>query len=115
MRTRVAAATIVMGFSGLADEILLLRELLIVFSGNELSIGLIMANWLLLEAAGSYFLGKTAERRKIREGGARASAGAPPPFRLPAGRRPGLKAAPAHRPAKLGYISSRHAALECRV
>jgi spermidine synthase len=51
-----------MGFSGLAAEILLLRELLIVFSGNELAIGIILANWLILEAAGSFLLGKTAER-----------------------------------------------------
>jgi hypothetical protein len=37
-------------FPGLVSEILLLRELLIVFAGNELSIGLILAGWLILEA-----------------------------------------------------------------
>jgi spermidine synthase len=54
----------VMGFSGLVAQILLLREFLIVFSGNELSIGVILANWLVLEAFGSYFLGRMVEKVK---------------------------------------------------
>jgi spermidine synthase len=53
-----------MGFSGLVAEILLLRELLIVFSGNELCIGIILANWLVLEAFGCFFLGRRAEKSK---------------------------------------------------
>jgi len=53
-----------MGSSGLVAEILLLRELLIVFSGNELCIGIIIANWLILEAFGCFFLGKKAEKSK---------------------------------------------------
>jgi len=53
-----------MGFSGLVAEIFLLRELLIVFSGNELCIGIILANWLILEAFGCYFLGRKAEKSK---------------------------------------------------
>ena len=52
MTHRVRTAIVIMGFSGLVAEIVLLRELLIVFSGNELCIGLILANWLILEAAG---------------------------------------------------------------
>jgi spermidine synthase len=51
-----------MGFSGLVAEILLLREFLIVFSGNEFSIGIILANWLILEAFGSFFLGRKVEK-----------------------------------------------------
>ncbi len=61
MKRRVCIAVLVMGFSGLVAEILLLRELLIVFSGNELSIGIILANWLMLEALGSLFLGRLVE------------------------------------------------------
>jgi spermidine synthase len=53
-----------MGFSGLVAEILLLRELLIVFSGNELCIGIILANWLILEAFGCFFLARNAEKSK---------------------------------------------------
>jgi spermidine synthase len=55
---------LVKGFSGLVAQILLLRELLIVYSGNELSIGIILANWLILGALGSYVLGRKAERSK---------------------------------------------------
>lgn len=60
-------AILIMGLSGIVAQILLLRELLIIFSGNELSIGIILANWLLLEAAGSFWLGKRIEKiaRKI--------------------------------------------------
>jgi len=57
-------AILTMGFSGLVAQMLLLRELLIVFSGNELSIGIILANWLILEAFGAFFLGKRAEITK---------------------------------------------------
>ena len=62
MKRRVCMAIIVMGFSGLIAEIILLRELLIVFSGNELCIGIILANWLILEAAGCFFLGRMVEK-----------------------------------------------------
>jgi spermidine synthase len=51
-----------MGFSGLVAEILLLREFLIIFSGNEFSIGIILANWLILEAVGAFFLGRKVEK-----------------------------------------------------
>ena len=57
----LTAALIVMGISGIIAQILLLRELLINFYGNELSIGIILANWLLLESAGAFFLGKQIE------------------------------------------------------
>ncbi|NIT41207.1 MAG: hypothetical protein GTN46_06775, partial [Gammaproteobacteria bacterium] len=43
MKNRICIAILAMGFSGLVAEILLLRELLIVFSGNELCIGIILA------------------------------------------------------------------------
>ena len=52
------------GASGMVAQIVLLRELMIAFKGNELSIGIILANWLLMEAAGSYLLGRTIESRK---------------------------------------------------
>ena len=64
MRKRVFVAILAMGFSGLVAEILLLREFLIVFSGNEFSIGVILAHWLILEAFGAFFLGRIIEKRK---------------------------------------------------
>ncbi len=66
MKNRVRIAILTMGFSGLAAEVLLLREFLIVFSGNEFSMGIILANWLLLEALGSFFLGRNVEKSPHR-------------------------------------------------
>ncbi|MCX7973369.1 MAG: fused MFS/spermidine synthase [Candidatus Aminicenantes bacterium] len=60
------ASLLLMGASGIVAQIVLLRELLILFLGNELTIGLIFANWLLLEAFGSTFVGRLAERLKRR-------------------------------------------------
>ncbi len=66
MKRQFSVAILVKGFSGLVAQILLLRELLIVFSGNELSIGIILANWLILGAFGSYVLGRRAERSRYK-------------------------------------------------
>jgi spermidine synthase len=56
----------VMGISGIGAQVLLLRELLISFLGNELTIGIILSNWLLLVAIGSYFIGKSVEKVEKR-------------------------------------------------
>jgi spermidine synthase len=49
---------LVVGFSGIVAEVVLFREFFIVFSGNELSMGIVIGNWLLLQAAGSYIAGR---------------------------------------------------------
>jgi spermidine synthase len=64
IKNKLIFTLIIMGFSGIVAQILLLRELLITFYGNELSIGIILANWLILEAFGCFFIGKKAERFK---------------------------------------------------
>jgi len=58
-----------MGFTSIAVQVFLLREFLIAFQGNELSIGIILANWLLLEAIGSYLIGRLADRASSPEEG----------------------------------------------
>jgi spermidine synthase len=45
------------GFCAIPAQVLLMRELLMVFGGNELFIGLFLAVWMLLTAAGSYLAG----------------------------------------------------------
>ncbi len=62
MKNWVLIAILIMGFSGLTAEVVVLREFLIIFSGNEFSIGIILANWLILEAFGSFFLGRKIEK-----------------------------------------------------
>jgi len=68
MKKSVIFALLLMGFTSVITQVLLIRELLVTFSGNELSIGLIMANWLILEAIGSSLIGRIAEktRKKVR-------------------------------------------------
>lgn len=53
---------LIMGASGVVAQIILLRELLISFLGNELTLGIILSNWLILEAIGSFLIGKTVEK-----------------------------------------------------
>jgi spermidine synthase len=51
-----------MGLSGITAQIVLLRELLVSFLGNELTLGVVIANWLILVAVGSFIIGKSVER-----------------------------------------------------
>jgi spermidine synthase len=41
------------GFTAVVAQVVLMREFIVVFYGNELSLGLILASWLLWTAAGS--------------------------------------------------------------
>jgi len=52
----------IMGLSGITAQIVLLRELLVSFLGNELTLGVVIANWLILVAVGSFIIGKSVER-----------------------------------------------------
>jgi spermidine synthase len=63
-RRSLSFGFLLMGFSFAVTQSLLIREFLVVFFGNELSIGLILGNWLILEAIGSGLLGRQADRWK---------------------------------------------------
>jgi spermidine synthase len=43
-----------LGFSSLTTQVFLIRECFSVFNGNELVIGIVMANWMLLTGAGAF-------------------------------------------------------------
>lgn len=47
------AALILIGFTSVIAQIVLMRELIVVFLGNEISLGIILANWLLWTSLGS--------------------------------------------------------------
>ncbi|MEA3328118.1 MAG: spermine synthase [Candidatus Omnitrophota bacterium] len=66
MRRAFISAIVISGLSAMVAQILLLRELLIVFRGNELNVGIILANWVALEAAGALFLGRIVDKIKDR-------------------------------------------------
>ena len=53
MKKRAVFAILLMGFTSLFIQTLLIREFLISFYGNEFIIGVILANWILLTALGS--------------------------------------------------------------
>jgi len=55
---------LIIGLSGIAAQVLILRELLVSFFGNELTLGIILANWLALEALGVFITGKFIEKVK---------------------------------------------------
>jgi len=62
-RSVLFLAICALGVSAFVTQLVLMRELLGVFSGNELIFGIVLGNWLLLTGAGSY-LGKTCVRLK---------------------------------------------------
>jgi spermidine synthase len=55
---------IVIGLSGMAGQVLILRELLVSFYGNELTLGVILASWLAAEALGVFSIGRLIEKIK---------------------------------------------------
>jgi len=55
---------VIIGVSGVSAQVLLLRELLVSFFGNELTLGMILANWMVVEAAGALVIGRIIERSK---------------------------------------------------
>ena len=60
----VRAVLILIGFTAAIAQIVLLRELMVVFYGNEISIGLMLASWLFWTAAGSSLAGRLAVRTR---------------------------------------------------
>lgn len=60
-KSALKISLLVMGFSAVAFQIVIIRELLVIFHGNELSVGIILGNWLILEAAGSFYFRKKAD------------------------------------------------------
>ena len=63
MAFRIAALIFMAGFAASIGQILVIRELLVIFYGNELSTGLILASWLLCTAAGSGLAGRIFRKR----------------------------------------------------
>jgi len=62
MRCSLVAAFLTMGASFTVLQTVMVRELLVSFSGNELSIGLVLGAWLVLEALGAGVAGRLSRR-----------------------------------------------------
>jgi spermidine synthase len=64
----IIAALAVLGFSCILSQLIIIREFLGFFQGNELIIGMILCSWMLLTASGSRFgqsLVRIPDQRKI--------------------------------------------------
>src|SRR5271157_1939808 len=57
---RLRPLLLLIGFTATVAQILLMRELLVVFYGNEISLGLLLANWLFWTGIGSSLFGRKA-------------------------------------------------------
>ncbi len=60
----VRAVLILIGFTAVIAQIVMMRELMVVFCGNEMSLGLMLASWLVWTAIGSGGLGRWAARTR---------------------------------------------------
>jgi len=60
----VQIITLLVGFTAGIGQIVLLREVIVLFNGNELSLGLVLAAWLAWTAAGSALTGCLARKRE---------------------------------------------------
>ena len=63
---RLVVAWILMGFSSMVGQVVLMRELLVAFYGNEASIGIILACWLFWVGVGSLGLGRIVQKIRKR-------------------------------------------------
>ncbi|MBW2309294.1 MAG: fused MFS/spermidine synthase [Deltaproteobacteria bacterium] len=61
MEKRLSLALFLIGFAAIVGQIILIRELLVVFYGNELSTAIILAGWLIWTSLGSATLGRIAD------------------------------------------------------
>lgn len=62
MKRVLILALILVGFTSILAQILLMRELTVVFYGNELSLGITLGSWLFWTGIGSFLLGRIADR-----------------------------------------------------
>ncbi|UCG52044.1 MAG: fused MFS/spermidine synthase [Candidatus Latescibacterota bacterium] len=60
--TLLSPVLVLIGFTSVIAQIVLMRELIVVCHGNEISLGVILASWLFWTALGSGVLGKVAAR-----------------------------------------------------
>jgi len=61
MKRWISFALFLIGFLAIVGQIILIRELLVIFYGNELSTAIILASWLIWTSLGSATLGRIAD------------------------------------------------------
>jgi len=66
MKKSLSLALILLGVTAISSQIILVREFLTVFYGNELSVGLILSAWLLAGALGAFFASAIGKKTDIQ-------------------------------------------------
>jgi spermidine synthase len=66
-KVKLNLSAIVLGMASMMGQIIIIRELIVVFYGNELSLSVILAIWLFWVAFGSFALGRLVDILKSRE------------------------------------------------
>jgi spermidine synthase len=64
-------ALALLGFGAVAGQTVLMRELIVVFNGNEISLGILLATWLFWTAAGSSLSSSLSSSLQLKEDHAR--------------------------------------------
>jgi len=64
-KIRLSAFTL--GLTSMIGQIIIIRELIVVFYGNELSLGVILAIWLFWTSVGSGLVGRIVDKISIRK------------------------------------------------
>ncbi len=60
---------VTLGIGGVVGQTVLLRELFILFAGNEFSFGFVLGNWIICEAAGAFMAGRFSRTGRHQESG----------------------------------------------
>ena len=53
--SRLSISIVILGLTSLVTQVIMVREFLSIFYGNELVIGVLLANWMVLTGIGAYF------------------------------------------------------------
>src|SRR3989338_10605401 len=64
---KLNASAFILGLTSMIGQIIIIRELIVVFYGNELSLGIILASWLFWVAFGSLVLGRLVDFIPFKE------------------------------------------------
>ena len=59
----ISVALVLVGFTAVIGQIVLMRELIVVFNGNEISLGIVLGTWLVWTAAGSHLASRIGRSR----------------------------------------------------
>jgi len=66
-KNKLNLSAFILGLSSMIAQIIIIRELITVFYGNELSLGVILASWLFWVGIGSSLLGRFVDKLKPKE------------------------------------------------